>query len=120
VVVTCPPSTRLIFVTQDKTALSSNCTTQQPQAACGAHPFLGDKTPTSSRKYVIKSNSGSPLYSITCPLSKNFIVNLPGLISESESCTDSIKTLPDEQFPFYFVKFQVCCTIQLYNILNIL
>ncbi len=47
---TCFPTTSFIFLAHASTALSSSCTTQQPHAACGEHPSLGDVTLRSSLK----------------------------------------------------------------------
>ena len=49
-VVTRPPATFFIEVTQASTALPSSSTTQQPQAAWGAQPSLGEVMPSCSRR----------------------------------------------------------------------
>ena len=60
IVTTSFPATRLMGEIQALRGLPSKRTVQHPQTPSGAQPSLGEIIFLTSRKYVIKDNSGSP------------------------------------------------------------
>ena len=60
IVMTSFPAIRLIGAIQAFSTFPSSKTEQHPQTPSGAQPSLGEMISSTSRKYVIKDNSGSP------------------------------------------------------------
>src|ERR1700690_1158042 len=96
------PATCAAFIVQHNRGLPSINSVQQPQEACGSHPFFSDVKPKSSRSTASKERS-STAASTSRPFRVNRTVSLaPDVLSDVTTLAHMHHPISTLHFPVYF------------------